>query len=250
MKKTFMYLAAGSMLFLSACATQPEGPDPVLLKLDDLEARLGRVERVLNNQSLLELQTDNDNLATQVRDLRNQIETMSYSLNAASERQKNQYVDLDNRIQGLETRPAPRTVVTQAPVAGDTVVVTGSEREVYQNAFGLLKAAKYGDAAQGFETYITQYPDGQLTDNAFYWLGESHYIQRDFEKALASFGTVTQRFPNSRKIADAWLKVGYCYYELEQFDEAKAALEKTIATFPDSSAARLAQQRLDRINKG
>lgn len=253
MKKTFLYLAASSLLFLSACATQPQGPDPVLVKLDDLESRLARVERVLNNQSLLELQNDNDDLEGQVQSLRNQIETLTYGINNAGDRQKSQYVDLDNRLQQLEARPTTRVVTAGPSTLGSagTPVVTasGNERQLYQGAFDLLKAAKYKDAANGFEGYLTSYPDGQLADNAYYWLGESHYIQRDFQTALNAFGTVTQNYPSSRKIADAWLKVGYCYYELGAMDEAKAALSKTIQSFPDSSAARLAQQRLDRINK-
>jgi len=253
MKKVFTYLVAGSVLFLSACATQPEGPDPVLLKLDELDSRLGRVERVLNNQSLLELQTDNDNLSSQVQSLRNQIETLTYSMNNSGERQKSQYLDIDKRLQQLESRPATRIVTTVPSATGTSdapsVVASGNERQLYQVAFDSLKAAKYKEAASQFDNYISAYPDGQLTDNAYYWLGESHYIQRDFETALGAFGSVTQKYPESRKIADAWLKVGYCYYELGALDEAKSALTKTITSFPDSSAARLAQQRLDRINK-
>lgn len=254
MKKSLLTLTATSLLLAGCSLNQPKGPDPVLLKLDDLEARLGRVERVLNNQSLLELQTDNDNLASQVQNLRNQIETISYNMNSAGDRQKAQYVDLDKRLQQIESRPATRVVTASSTnsSAGSSmpvVTATGNERQMYQDAFDLLKAAKYKDAATGFQGYLTTYPEGQLADNAYYWLGESHYIQRDFNTALQSFGTVTQKYPTSRKIADAWLKVGYCYYELGAMDEAKAALSKTIESFPDSSAARLAQQRLDRINK-
>ena len=117
MKKTFLYLAAGSLLFLSACATQPQGPDPVLLKLDELDSRLGRVERVLNNQSLLELQSDNDDLEGQVQSLRNQIETLTYGMNNAGDRQKTQYVDIDKRLQQLEARPTTRIVTAGSGAA-------------------------------------------------------------------------------------------------------------------------------------
>ena len=249
MKKYVLASIACTVLVMSGCATGPAEPDPVLVKLDEIDARMDRVESVLNNQSLLDLQTDNQDLTSQLRDLRNQIETLSYKQNSSVDRQKNQYLDLDKRLQAMETRPA-RQVVVSTPNGDDNgVVANGTESEVYQAAFDLLKGAKYAEAATGFEAYLKQYPDGQLADNAFYWLGESYYITRKFNEALSSFATVTVRYPQSRKIADAWLKLGYTYYEMKKIKEAKSALEKTMNTFPDSSAALLAKQRLDRINK-
>lgn len=253
MKKLVISTISCMALFLSGCATGPAEPDPVLLKLDELDSRLDRVESVLNNQSLLDLQSDNDNLTGQIRDLRNQIETLNYNQNSSTDRQKDQYLDLDKRLQAMESRPV-RQVVVANPDTGDqtasTVIVTnGSEREIYQGAFDLLKGGKYTEAAAGFESYLQQYPEGQLADNANYWLGESYYITRKFSEALNSFTTVTARYPQSRKIADAWLKLGYTYYEMNKISEAKAALQKTVANFPDSSAALLAKQRLDRISK-
>lgn len=251
MKKYAVIFISTAILLFSGCTTGPAEPDPVLLKLDELDSRLARVESVLNNQSLLDLQNDNQNLTAQLRDLRNQIETLSYTQNSSADRQKSQYLDLDKRLQAMETRPARQVFVSGAADNTDSTVVldNGTEREVYQSAFDLLKSAKYTDAATGFETYLKQYPNGQLADNAYYWLGESYYITRKFDDALSSFATVTARYPQSRKIADAWLKLGYTYYEMKKTSEATAALEKTISTYPDSSAALLAKQRLDRIKK-
>ena len=251
MKNFVVIIISTVTLFLAGCATGPAEPDPVLLKLDELDSRLARVESVLNNQSLLDLQNDNQDLTAQLRDLRNQIETLSYTQNSSADRQKSKYLDLDKRLQAMEIRPARQVFVsgTADNIDSTVVVDNGTEREVYQSAFDLLKSAKYADAATGFETYLKQYPNGQLADNAYYWLGESYYITRKFDDALSSFATVTARYPQSRKIADAWLKLGYTYYEMKKTSEATAALEKTISTYPDSSAALLAKQRLDRIKK-
>ena len=49
--------AAGVLLvlFVAGCASTPEPDDPVTIKLNDLDRRLERIERVISNQSLLEL---------------------------------------------------------------------------------------------------------------------------------------------------------------------------------------------------
>ncbi|MBT8141928.1 MAG: tol-pal system protein YbgF [Gammaproteobacteria bacterium] len=252
--KKLLLISLCSLVYLSGCALGGSNePDPVLLKLDELDARLDRVESVLNNQSLLELQNDNDNLTNQIRDLRNQIDNLVFSQESTVNRQKSQYQDLDKRLSAVESRPARRVVVASPESVNDQTsgaqTASGSERVAYQSAFDLLKGGKYADAAEGFESYLSQYPNGQLADNAYYWLGESHYITRKFEDALKSFAMVTEKYPQSRKIADAWLKLGYTHYEMKNFTDAKSALEKTMSGFPDSSAALLAKQRLDRINK-
>ena len=45
------------------------------------------------------------------------------------------------------------------------------------------------------------------------------------------------------------LKLGYTHYELKQFDQSKMILQKLRENHPDSTAARLAAKRLDRIRK-
>ena len=55
---------------------------------------------------------------------------------------------------------------------------------------------------------------------------------------------VLQRFPDSPKGPDAMLKVGLSQIELNQQAEGRATLQRLVDTYPQSSAARLAQQRL------
>jgi TolA-binding protein len=43
------------------------------------------------------------------------------------------------------------------------------------------------------------------------------------------------------------LKVGYCHYELGQYQQASAQLNRVVQQYPESTAARLAAQRLDRM---
>ena len=56
-------------------------------------------------------------------------------------------------------------------------------------------------------------------------------------------------YPRSRKLPDALLKIGYSNYELGRFDAARAALERVRDDYSDSTAARLAEQRLARMDE-
>jgi TolA-binding protein len=46
---------------------------------------------------------------------------------------------------------------------------------------------------------------------------------------------------------DALLKIGFCNFELEQWQDARVALTRVVNDYPDSTAARLANQRLQRM---
>jgi len=94
---------------------------------------------------------------------------------------------------------------------------------------------------------MVAFPESTLLDNAQYWLAETHYVSQSYEKALPAFTIVVDKYPKSRKIPDALLKIGYCNYELKRFDAARKSLQTVVANYPETTAARLAAQRLARM---
>jgi len=137
---------------------------------------------------------------------------------------------------GIPSLPSPETT-------------GGSERDAYSAAFELLKDRKYDEAKDAFNEVLRRYPQGQFTDNARYWLGETYYVQRNYPAALAEFDRLVQLHPNSPKVPGAMLKIGYIQYEQNAFDQARVALEQVVSSYPNSTEARLAQSRLDRIRQ-
>ncbi len=87
-----------------------------------------------------------------------------------------------------------------------------------------------------------------MADNAQYWLGEAYYVNKAYPEAQAAFQRVVDQYPQSRKLPDALLKIGFCRYELKQFESAREVLGQVVARFTDTPAARLAQQRLDKMS--
>ena len=94
------------------------------------------------------------------------------------------------------------------------------------------------------------FPTSPLADNAQYWLAETRYVQQDFSSALPEFEKVINVYPDSAQVPGAVLKIGFCYYELERWDDARIALERVVREYPDTTAARLAVQRLELISQG
>ena len=237
--------------------------DPVELKLTDLEARMIRIEKIVNNQSLIELANQLDQLRSETAALRGDIEQLRHDTDSSASRQKELYVDVDERLRTLEAAPRgfepPASASTPslgAPAVGATGASgaaaapprpTGSDQQNYQAAFDLISARKYEEAGRAFETFLVQFPTSPLADNAQYWLGETHYVRGQFNDALPAFRKVLEKYPQSAKLPDALLKVGYCQIELGDRNAARTSLQEVMRQFPDTTAARLASQRLSAL---
>lgn len=238
------------------------------LRMTDLEARMIRIERVVENQSLIQLAADVDSLKSDLAMLRGEIESLRFDTEGNAERQRELYLDVDNRLQSLEQSQgragvapppaaAPRTsgqegggfapAEPSAPPVAAAPRPTGTDQQNYQAAFDLIQARRYEDAGRAFTEFLAAFPTSPLADNAQYWLAETHYVQRAFATALPEFQKVVDNFPQSAKMPDALLKIGYCQQELGNPEAARTALQQVMRQFPDTTAARLAAQRLDRV---
>ena len=248
MKTPLLLLAAA--LVLSGCQLmQPQGEDPVLVKLNELERRMEAIERVVQNQSLVKLTQQVSSMERRDDEIQGRIEELEHNSATTADRQRQLYADLDARIQELEATSSPGVMEGGTLSPGQLPLPGGSDRDNYQAAFELLKEQRYEPAAMAFEQFLVTFPNSELADNAQYWLAESHYVTQMFDVALAEFGVVVTRFPQSRKVPDALLKMGYCNYELKQWDAARTSLKRVQAEFPETTAARLAGQRLERMDE-
>jgi tol-pal system protein YbgF len=241
-----------AMLVLSSgCAVTPPEEDPVLIKLDELDRRLSNIERIVDNQSLVQLTQQVSSLERRAAEAQGNTEILMHEASVTGDRQRDLYADLDARIQSLEASFSASSAIsvldggTLPP--GELPVPGGSDRDNYQAAFELLKEERYDMAATAFSQYLVTFPDSELADNAQYWLAESYYAANSFEEALSAFEVVINKYPQSRKVPDAFLKIGYCNYSLQRWDEARVTLTKVQDDYPETTAARLAGQYLKRM---
>lgn len=248
-----------SCWLLSACETTPPGPDPLQVKINDMDERLGRVERVVSNQSLVSLSQRMDVLEAQMRELRGNLDELQNGNEALRRQQRDLYADLDRRLKALEAASRGGAVI--APTTGSGAGPAGAsllpaptgasapadDQAAYNRAFDALKNSDYNGAIAQFKDFLRVYPRSALADNAQYWLGEGYYVTRDYDSAAAAFRTVVEQYPQSRKAPDALLKLGYAQYELRHLADARATLSQVVQKYPGTEAARLAGDRLSKI---
>ncbi|MBS37926.1 MAG: tol-pal system protein YbgF [Thiotrichales bacterium] len=260
---------------------------PVLAQTElPIEERLKRLETMLNSGTLIELLQRVEALQKELQALRGEIEVQGHQISQLKSRQRELYLDVDQRVNKIETSivqpatvetdtataPATDTVAqteqtaavdstesTQTVAAVDTQSVVDAEatddaidpikeQDAYQTAFNLLKTGRYEEAGNSFDAFLAVYSAGKYADNAQYWLGETFYVRQRFEEAIGHFRTLTENYPSSAKFPHALLKIGYSQVELGQVDEARQTFDALIAKFPQTPAARNAEKRLERLN--
>jgi tol-pal system protein YbgF len=231
-----------------------------------LGERIDRLEQLMSSETLIELHQTVQALQREVQNLRGEVELQGHTLSQLKQRQRELYLDVDRRLQQMETgqagaaAPAPSGAAQPGPTAAAAApgqlspaappVDSAEEQRAYQAAFDLLKSGRYDQAAKAFQDFLGQYPSGQYADNANYWLAEAFYVTRKFEPALKQFEQLVADYPQSQKLTHALLKIGYIHDELGQREQAKQVLDDLIKRFPDSTAAGLARKRLQQIQSG
>lgn len=258
-------------MLTGGCASTPPADDPVQVKLNDIDARVTRMERVISNQSLVELAQHLDALQTDVRQLRGRLEEFEF---------KQDSVRKQPGVGGGGPTPqgggppqnsagagAGSSGGTGAAAAGGAGVAssgggnagpasgsaggdaaegagTSEEQAVYSQSFDALKAGSYSVAITGFKDFLTNYPNSPLAENAQYWLGEAYYVTHELDAAAGAFRNVVQKWPNSRKTPDALLKLGYTQLDQKKTADGRATLSQVVQKYPGTDAARLADDKL------
>ena len=121
------------------------------------------------------------------------------------------------------------------------------EQARYQLAFDLLSEGRFERAANAFTDFLADFPESRYRDNARFWKGECLYALRRFEPALEEFRSLVASHPDSPRIPGARLKIGFILHELGRSEEAAEELRALVEAAPDSSEAKLARDRLERL---
>jgi tol-pal system protein YbgF len=206
------------------------------------------------DQRLSDLLLQIQRLQQEVQQLRGRMEVQQYLISTLEKQQRDQYMDLDARLRSLsENAPSRASSTGAAGASSEASAVAlkplGAEKQAYSIAFDLLKQRRYKDAAAAFEDLLARYPNGEFADNAHYWLGETDYVMHDYSAALTRFQRVLANYPLSPKVPASMLKIGYIHYDQGDWQWARETLEDVIEKFPDTSEARLAQSRIERMRR-
>ena len=166
---------------------------------------------------------------------------------------------LNARIAKLESggqSATPTPASAPAPVPVPRVPVPHTETpstkfadlaDAYRNALMLFGRGKHAESRAAFERIFEADPNGELADNALYWIGETYFAAGDYTNALRYYARVTKEYADQNKAPDAMFKMGLTYAKTGDLAMARRTFEECIRKYPYSTPAASAKYELKRI---
>lgn len=132
------------------------------------------------------------------------------------------------------------------PKAGAPV----NARDLYNQGFKQLNQTDYKGAESSFKQFTSKYSSDPLIGNAWYWLGEAYYVQRDYTKAADSFRQGYTKLPDGPKAGDNLLKLAMSLSAMDRSKESCVVLKQVDKKFSANSEAirNKARQELTRLD--
>lgn len=239
---------AGLTLLLLACALPAQAG---LFDDDEARARIGKLQSEVaeltqrqetTGKNQVDFANQVETLNAELARLRGQIEVLTYELDAAQKRQKDFYVDLDNRLRTLETSAAAPQATTEGttPAAADPAAETGN----YEAALKALKASRFKEALTAFSAFIKTYPESSLQPSAHFWAGYCLNQLREPAKAADMFGRLAAQWPDDPKAPEALLAQANSLEDAGQRAAARKVLTTLATKYPASESGKKAKQQL------
>ena len=119
--------------------------------------------------------------------------------------------------------------------------------EVYKEAFEAYQRGDMEGARKKFEAFLKQYPNTDLSDNAQFWIGETYYAKKDYERAILEYEKAIAKYPEGDKVSAAMLKQAFSFLELGDKANGKNLLRRVMERYPRSEQAEVAKKRLETI---
>ena len=182
-------------------------------RIDQIETNLrqnfGTLEEIQNQINLIGEKLDLINEDFQSRVLKLEKDFQVIKENKTTKKENKSSVDLSN-FTGSDGN-VQKSIITNPQK-------NLSEQEIkkkYENAIKLLWASKFEEAEVELVD-LKKFNPEDLMPNIQYWLGEVHYAQKKFEKAILEFGEGLQKYPDSIKGPDNMLKLGLSFANLKK----------------------------------
>ncbi|MBE0470067.1 MAG: tol-pal system protein YbgF [Methyloprofundus sp.] len=227
--------------------------------------------RATSNQPMLEMLARVESLQTELQQLRGLVEQQNYEMTTLKQRQQNIYADIDARLQRVETeRGIAATVNTNAVISSqENLAIPAAQRNAaaeaakpkpvvksketekadFDKAFASVKNSHYQQAIKLLNDFLQDYPSGEYSDNATFWLASVYSVVKDNAAAKKNFETVFTQFPESDKASLSMLKLADIYLAENNTAKAKQLYAQIITHYANSTSAHMAEKKLQSMGQ-
>ncbi len=198
-----------------------------------------------------DIQATIDSTKNEMQSLNGKLDDTTLAVKKPAEDLARYREDADKRIASLEGNLLKQQSVLDA-LSKQMADMTAAKKDeavstpdsLYLKALDSLKAGDVATAREQFSKFLEQNPKHDLAANAHYWIGETHYSEKNYEAAILSYQDVIKNYPGREKVVAAMLKQAMAFHEIKDNKSARYVLKKLIEGFPKSEEAKKAKELL------
>lgn len=204
-----------------------------------LEGRLGRIERILENQSGSDLLLQLQRLQMEMQELRGMLETQRFDIDRLQRQQRDQYLDIDSRLSA--SRPADRLSET---AAGGEPKPALPEGAIDASGGGLsppptdAPAAEPATPGSAGPVGIPALPLPETlggSERDAYGTAFSLLKERQYDAAREAFEELLRRYPQGEFTDNGRYWLGETHYVQRNYAAALAEFDRLVQLHPKSS---------------
>jgi tol-pal system protein YbgF len=227
-------------------------------RIKEADAKIKELTKVIEEyrratgRSAADIGVDIERIKSDMMEIRGRLEVNEHRLGTIEKRLSIIHKDLDKRREEIERREMERVQQEDDqrkkekekddPLPG--IRRPENKEDFYKLAYSLLEAGQTVAARTLFGEFLKKWPQDAYSDNALYWIAESHYAEKEYREAALGFQQVREKFPKGDKSADALLKLGFCFYNMERYKEALPFLQTFVQSYPRSKLASKAKKMI------
>jgi tol-pal system protein YbgF len=203
------------------------------------ESTLKGLQKDLENMSktLADLQAAQDINRVDILSLSGKIDDARQLAMKPSEEMTLLKEDFDRRLTTLEGKVAD---TGKTPTEKKQV----TPESLYQSGLDAFKSNDMQRTRDIFTQFTEHHPKNVLASNAHFWIGETYFIQKNYEQAILEYQEVIKKYPGKEKVPAAMLKQAMSFKELGDDKSARYIYKKLIEEHPRSEEAKRAKDKL------
>lgn len=216
--------------------------DALHKQVSDMEARIAKMEQTLGSQGLLDLYSKVETLEQELGKLNGQIEMLTNENSMLQKRQRDFYIDLDNRLRHIEQ---PGSKQSSSLPAENSANVSGHSAAAAVAPPDDVAAADPEAVPESAVSTAEPGSDAVAANNGYVAAGSGEadvykeaydlFKNGEYASSIAHFEAFLQNFPQSNLAPAAAYWIGNARYAMRDYQLAVEAQKQLIGKYPDSN---------------
>ncbi len=210
--------------------------------LKSIQQDVKKMGRLIDNRAMLELMQNVEELASEISQMRGELEQQTHDISEIKKRQRELYLDIDRRLRALESSASAQAAVVapvevpglnEASEAPQTESSTSETGQTASSTTGLISDTSTNvtqEPTAASQTSTTSSEEQVAYQAAFDTLKEGRYkmAKTELKRFLA-------KYPDSSYAGNAQYWLGEAFYVTREFDLGIIEFEHVLSRYPGSS---------------